>query len=102
MSRDDVVLARQQRPSSSASAFTPSMPYRSACFRWSQSSAENSIALVGMQPQSRQVPPRPVVCVNQSGLEAILRGADGAGIPGGAAAKHYYIKNRICQRELSV
>src|ERR1700730_1744261 len=36
---------------------TPSMPYLSACFRWSQSSAENSIALVGMQPQRRQVPP---------------------------------------------
>src|ERR1700746_1200912 len=37
---------------------TPSMPYRSACFRWSHNSAENSIDLVGMQPQRRQVPPR--------------------------------------------
>ena len=35
-----------------------SMPYLSACFRWSQISAVNSMALVGMQPHSRQVPPR--------------------------------------------
>ena len=36
---------------------TPSIPYLPACFRWSQISAENSIALVGMQPQWRHVPP---------------------------------------------
>src|SRR6266702_1823267 len=35
-----------------------SMPNFSACFRWSQISAVKSIALVGMHPQSRQVPPR--------------------------------------------
>ena len=45
-------------------------------------------------------PAQPVVCVDQRGLQAILRGADRAGISGGPAADHYYIKNRICQGNL--
>src|SRR5277367_4792402 len=38
-----------------------------------------------------------VVCINQSGLQAILRGADRAGISGRTAAENHYIKNCICQ-----
>src|ERR1700693_910324 len=34
------------------------MPNSLASFKWSQSSALNSSALVGMQPTCRQVPPR--------------------------------------------
>src|SRR5258705_1693818 len=48
---------RARRPFQFSVGVTPSMPYLSACFRWSHNSAENSIALVGMQPQRRQVPP---------------------------------------------
>src|SRR6266478_3657253 len=39
-------------------ASTPSMPNSLASFRWSQISALNSRALVGIQPTCRQVPPR--------------------------------------------
>ena len=42
----------------SFASLTPSIPYLSACFRWSHTSAVKSMALVGIHPHSRQVPPR--------------------------------------------
>ena len=59
---DDGVLAVAPRPSRACGRPTPSMPNSAAFFRWSQISALNSSALVGMQPTCRQVPPSLGAC----------------------------------------
>ena len=56
----------------SAGAAT-SMPYLSACFRWSHTSAVNSMALVGMHPHSRHVPPSRSFASTSATFRAILR-----------------------------
>ena len=53
-----------------------------------------------MQPQSRQVPPSLSVFVDEGDFEAVLRGADRAGISGGTAAHHHQVEDRVCQSEL--
>ena len=65
---------------------TSAMPYSAACFRWSQISALNSRALVGMQPTCRQVPPSTVAHLDERDFEAELAAANGRGVAGGAAA----------------
>ena len=52
---------------------TTSIPYSPACFRWSHTSAENSIALVGMHPHSRHVPPSRSFASISADFQPILR-----------------------------
>ena len=67
------------------------MPHSSERFTVSMTAADCRRAFVGMQPRSRQVPPRRSSRFDEGDALAELRGAQGGGVPAGPGADHHYV-----------